>query len=128
MAKEQKPENSNTAKGKSDTTPKSTDINVGGDVYGNIIVEDNNVINHYAVGEANIEKHEPDYRALKHPYPMPPNFIGRVHERATMTQWVKDDPENRLFILRALGGFGKSALSWQWLTHDVKPEDFRKVL
>ena len=121
MAENQKPEKSNSM-------PKSTDINVGGNVDGNIVVGNNNVITYYAAVEANTEKHEPDYWALKHPYPMPPNFTGRISERALLTHWLKEDSENRLFILRALGGFGKSALSWQWLTHDVKPEDFPKVL
>ncbi len=59
---------------------------------------------------------------------MPPNFTGRVAERAMLTQWLNDDSENRLFILRALGGFGKSALTWHWLTHDVNPETWTKVV
>ena len=73
-------------------------------------------------------KNDPDYWNLKHPYPMPPNFTGRVAERAMLTQWLNDDTENRLFILRALGGFGKSALTWYWLTHDVNPETWTKVV
>jgi len=105
-------------------------LNVGRDVGGSIAIGNNISIvnNYYPEIEKNTENHEPDYWALKHPYPMPPNFTGRVHERATLTQWLKDDSENHLFILRALGGFGKSALSWQWLTHDVKPEEFPKVV
>ncbi|MBK8822344.1 MAG: hypothetical protein IPN58_06945 [Anaerolineales bacterium] len=59
---------------------------------------------------------------------MPPNFTGRVAERAMLTQWLNDDSENRLFILRALGGSGKSALTWHWLTHDVNPETWTKVI
>src|SRR5215208_6894249 len=101
--------------------PSSTraDIGVGGNVGGNVTVGNNNVINNYfLVIEKNTEKHEPDFWALKHPYPMPPNFTGRIAERALLTYWLKEDSENRLFILRALGGFGKSALAWQWLTHD----------
>ncbi len=69
----------------------------------------------------------PDWN-LKHPYPMPPNFTGRVAERAMLTHGLNDDAENRLFILCALGGFGKSALTWQWLTHDVDIKEFPKVL
>ncbi|HND49684.1 MAG TPA: hypothetical protein PLL95_14055, partial [Anaerolineales bacterium] len=45
-----------------------------------------------------------------------------------LTQWLDDASENRLFILRALGGFGKSALAWQWLTHDVNSETWTKVV
>lgn len=33
---------------------------------------------------------------------MPPNFTGRIADRAMLTQWLNDDSENRLFILRAL--------------------------
>ncbi len=60
-----------------------------------------------------------DYWNLKHPYPMPPNFTGCVDERKMLTDWLNNDGQNRLFIIRALGGFGKSALAWHWLTHDV---------
>src|SRR6266496_4461655 len=65
---------------------------------------------------------------LKHFYVMPPNFTGRVEERKMLTDWLNKDNENRLFILRALGGFGKSALSWHWLTHDVDSTQWKKVL
>ena len=57
---------------------------------------------------------------LAHPYPMPPNFTGRVAERAMLTRWLDTDAAHPLLSLRALGGFGKSALVWHWLTHDVK--------
>jgi ATP/maltotriose-dependent transcriptional regulator MalT len=59
---------------------------------------------------------------------MPPNFTGRIAERATLIHWLEEDSENRLLILRALGGFGKSALSWHWLTHDVDIKEYSKVL
>lgn len=71
---------------------------------------------------------------LVHPYAMPPNFTGRRDERALLTGWLQggaqnatisgwlnNDPAHPLLVLRALGGFGKSALAWQWLTHDVDP-------
>ena len=98
-----------------ETTPAVTgSVHIGGNVTnGQVVIGNNNVVNYYAAVAANTEKHEPDYWALKHPYPMPPNFIGRIAERAMLTHWLKEDSENRLFILRALGGFGKSALAWQ---------------
>jgi tetratricopeptide (TPR) repeat protein len=65
---------------------------------------------------------------LAHPYPMPPNFTGRVAERAMLTHWLNEDAENHLFIIRALGGFGKSALSWHWLTHDVDSTQWTKLV
>lgn len=106
------------------------DIHVGGNVAGNNnVIGNNNVVNNYVtVVEKNTKQNDPDFWNLKHPYPMPPNFTGRLAERATLTQWLDGDSENRLFIFRALGGFGKSALAWQWLTHDVNPEKWKKVV
>jgi hypothetical protein len=63
---------------------------------------------------------------LKHLYAMPSNFTGRVEERKMLVDWLNKDSENHLFILRALGGFGKSALSWHWLTHDVDSQEWKK--
>jgi len=65
---------------------------------------------------------------IPHPYPMPPNFTGRVAERTTLTEWLNKDTENRLFIIRALGGFGKSALTWHWLTHDIDSTQWTKLV
>ena len=65
---------------------------------------------------------------LKHPYAMPPNFTGRLTERKMLVDWLQNDSQNRLFILCALGGFGKSALAWHWLTHDVDAKDWPKVV
>ena len=65
---------------------------------------------------------------LAHPYPMPPNFTGRVAERAMLDGWLNTDPAHPLLSLRALGGFGKSALAWHWLTHDVQPAAWPRVV
>ncbi|MDF5727532.1 MAG: toll/interleukin-1 receptor domain-containing protein [Rhizonema sp. PD38] len=65
---------------------------------------------------------------IPHPYPMPPNFTGRVIERQKLSHWLEQDPVHSLYISLALGGFGKSALSWYWLLHDVKPEDWQRVV
>src|SRR6266498_4139294 len=130
MAEIQGSENSEGSQTQPNPAPKSVDLDIGGSVGGNVVVGDHNYIvnNYYPAIEKNTEKHEPNYWALKHPYPMPPNFTGRIAERATLTHWLKEDTENRLFILRALGGFGKSALAWQWLTHDVDIKEYPKVL
>lgn len=135
MVEKQGPENSEGSLTQPNSAQTNADVGIGGNVEGNVTVGNNNVVNNNIVNnyyqqevKKNIEKHEPDYWALKHPYPMPPNFTGRIAERALLTHWLKEDSENRLFILRALGGFGKSALSWQWLTHDVDIKEFPKVL
>jgi hypothetical protein len=65
---------------------------------------------------------------LKHPYPMPPNFTGRVAEREMLSQWLEMDAEHPLLVLRALGGFGKSALNWHWLLHEVDPARWPRVV
>ncbi len=65
---------------------------------------------------------------LAHPYPMPPNFTGRVAERAMLDGWLDQDPAHPVLSLRALGGFGKSALAWHWLTQDVKPAAWPRVV
>ena len=36
-----------------------------------------------------------------------------------LSDWLANDGEHPLLVLRALGGFGKSALAWHWLHHDV---------
>lgn len=53
-----------------------------------------------------------------HPYPLQPDFTGRIRERTLLTDWLAtgDQP---LFALVARGGMGKSALAWAWLLRDV---------
>ena len=73
---------------------------------------------------------EPDREQwfLAHPYPMPPNFTGRVAERAMLGRWLDADAGASAAEPRALGGFGKSALVWHWLTHDVPPAAWPRVV
>ncbi len=69
-----------------------------------------------------------DHWLLVNPYPMPPNFTGRVYERDQLTSWLNANYEQPLFVMRAPGGFGKSTLCWQWLTRDVHPARWRRVV
>ncbi|MBE7434314.1 MAG: tetratricopeptide repeat protein [Anaerolineales bacterium] len=46
------------------------------------------------------------------------NFTGREAEMQMLDEWLGNDKEN-LLVLRALGGFGKSALTWQWFNNRV---------
>lgn len=48
---------------------------------------------------------------LAHPYLMPPHFTGREAERRMLRDWLNRDEKHPLLVLRALGGFGKSALT-----------------
>jgi tetratricopeptide (TPR) repeat protein len=65
---------------------------------------------------------------LEPPYPMLPNFTGRTDEREMLKNWLHADPGHPLMMLRALGGFGKSALAWHWLIHDVDPSGWPRVV
>jgi len=53
-----------------------------------------------------------------HPYPLQEHFTGRAREREMLTHWLKDD-DRPVFALVAIGGMGKSALTWAWLLRDV---------
>jgi len=46
------------------------------------------------------------------------NFTGRVAELKMLDEWLSNDKDN-LLVLRALGGFGKSILTWQWFNNHV---------
>lgn len=64
---------------------------------------------------------------LAHPYGMPPHFMGRDTERKMLSDWLQDATQP-LLVLWALGGFGKSALTWHWLLHDVAEQDCQAVV
>jgi len=84
---------------------------------------------------------------LVHPYAMPPHFTGRLAEREILSYWlepdkgdseppplsswlepVEGDSDPPLLAVRALGGFGKSALAWHWLLRDVDDSRWPRVL
>jgi hypothetical protein len=46
------------------------------------------------------------------------NFTGRNAELKMLDEWLENDKDN-LLVLRALGGFGKSILTWQWFNNHV---------
>jgi len=52
-----------------------------------------------------------------HPYPLQPNFTGRVNERRMLAQWLAGNQP--VLALTAIGGMGKSALAWVWVQRDV---------
>ena len=55
---------------------------------------------------------------LVHPYPLQPNFTGRIAERKWLTEWFTAD-SRPVCVVEAIGGMGKSALAWFWLHADV---------
>jgi tetratricopeptide (TPR) repeat protein len=53
-----------------------------------------------------------------HPYPLQKHFTGRHAERAVLTEWF-EHPRQSVLSIVAIGGMGKSALSWVWVQSDV---------
>ncbi|MGB7532384.1 MAG: DUF4062 domain-containing protein [Halobacteriota archaeon] len=53
-----------------------------------------------------------------HPYPLQKNFTGRVAERNMLTEWLTKG-RHPMLALNAIGGMGKTALSWYWIQEDV---------
>ena len=59
---------------------------------------------------------------IAHPYSLAKNFTGRVEEMNKLTDWfhLKKEP---LLIIEAIGGMGKSALTWKWLHDEIINQD-----
>ena len=53
-----------------------------------------------------------------HPYPLQENFTGRLSERTQLTEWFTKGSQS-MFAYVAIGGMGKSALTWYWLNEDI---------
>jgi tetratricopeptide (TPR) repeat protein len=53
-----------------------------------------------------------------HPYPLQQNFTGRLSERKELTEWFTKGSQPMLAYV-AIGGMGKSALTWYWLQEDI---------
>ncbi|MCP5102445.1 MAG: DUF4062 domain-containing protein [bacterium] len=51
---------------------------------------------------------------LAHPYALPVHFTGRETEMTMLSNWFHNENET-LLVMEAIGGMGKSALSWVWL-------------
>ncbi len=80
-------------------------------------------------GTADFEKRTVFKPYFAHPYPMQENFVGRQKERSLLSEWLENDPTPMLSLV-AVGGMGKSALSWYWLTEDLlkKGKKFEGVI
>jgi len=64
---------------------------------------------------------------LAHPYADLPDFTGRAAELADLDAWLAAEAP-AVLVVRALGGFGKSALTWHWLHHHVSQSDWPRVV
>ncbi len=63
-----------------------------------------------------------------HAYSLIEHFTGRAAERAELSAWLNEDAAHPLMVLRAGGGWGKSALAWRWLHGDVEAGAWPRVL
>ena len=61
-----------------------------------------------------------------HSFATSTNFVGRDDERKFLNEWIQKGPA--LLIIRALGGFGKSALAWQWLTKEAQAAGVKQAM
>lgn len=57
---------------------------------------------------------------IAHPYPLEVNFTGRGDEMEMLSNWFSNE-KKPVFVLEAIGGMGKSALSWVWLNQHLLP-------
>jgi tetratricopeptide (TPR) repeat protein len=73
---------------------------------------------HNLVDHANVTSPLPPQPDLVHPYPLQKNFVGRLRERTALTHWLTSGDEPIMSVI-AIGGMGKSALTWAWLIFDV---------
>ena len=55
---------------------------------------------------------------IAHPYPLPEHFTGRQAEKSMLSNWLYNAKEP-MFVLEAIGGMGKTALTWVWLHEEV---------
>jgi len=55
---------------------------------------------------------------MAHPYALPEHFTGRRAEMAMFSNWFFNEKQPML-VLEAIGGMGKSALSWAWLHEEI---------
>lgn len=95
--------------------------------YASVRRIETNIVKILESREKNKEEEKPDFWYFPHTYGMQANFTGRKAELKMLNDWLADDKYN-LLVLRALGGFGKSALAWQWVNIHVNPTEYPKLI
>jgi hypothetical protein len=74
---------------------------------------------------------EPPEPYIAHPYTLlQTNLVGRQVELNLLTDWVADPGSNiykaRILSIVAIGGMGKSALTWKWF-NDIAPHEMQPL-
>lgn len=72
----------------------------------------------FDVRQAPLPTTAPPLPDFVHPYPLQDHFTGRLGERKMLTDWLTSGRQS-VFALVAIGGMGKSALTWAWVQRDV---------
>jgi len=104
-----------TLKAASETQPNATSpatTNIGNDIVGR-----DKITNIYLPPSPSSPS-LPSSWLHGHSFATSTNFVGRDEERKFLNEWIQKGPA--LLIIRALGGFGKSALAWQWLMTEAQ--------
>ncbi len=67
---------------------------------------------------------------IAHPYGMPKSFTGRVEEINSLKEWIYLDHNHPLYVLEAIGGMGKTSLTWKWLQDEIisKPSENKGII
>jgi hypothetical protein len=65
---------------------------------------------------------------IAHPYTLlqTSQFVGRQRELNVLTDWVADVGGSRVMIFVAIGGMGKSAVTWKWF-NEIAPHEMRPL-
>jgi tetratricopeptide (TPR) repeat protein len=101
-----------------DTTPSPsmkagrdlTNVSIDGDK--NVVVTGDHAVVHYYADNGERREMRTGW-FFGHRYGDLATFTGRETELNLLNDWLNNDKDN-LLMLRALGGFGKSALAWTW--------------
>lgn len=57
-------------------------------------------------------------------YPKSHEFVGRVKELAELSSWCSENDPKPMMVINAIGGTGKSILTWSWLEQHAPHERF----
>ncbi|MCB8928720.1 MAG: hypothetical protein H6652_24210 [Ardenticatenaceae bacterium] len=118
MNESQKPDPSRQASsGQPDPTPsiQTQGDYVGGDKAGGDKVMGNKIVHQYITNQPAAAPEEEGVRIYEHGrYNLASQFVGRKKELQELDDW-QADASRPMFVIVALGGTGKSALTWHWL-------------
>ncbi|MCP4424733.1 MAG: tetratricopeptide repeat protein, partial [Chloroflexi bacterium] len=124
MDEQQQPDQTDSEQTDKKALPSDVPIHTQGDFVGGDKAEGDKVMGnkithntYYATPDqpAIAPEAENGLRVYEHGrYNLAANFTGRAQELRQLDDWMADD-SRPMFVVVALGGTGKSALTWQWL-------------